>query len=183
MTTELAWRGPAVPIPVGAQVWPFAGPLPDWAPPGSWRLGLLNGLIGAAAGMFVGRAVKFLFEIGLGKEALGLGDADLLMMAGAFLGWQVAVLALPAGALVTLPIILPLKAWEWWRGTSEGAELPFGPGLAAGVVAVWLGWPWVGELARSVVFDPVLLGLVGLIVAGGFVVSGLLLRRRFAEGP
>jgi len=30
---------------------------------------------------------------GLGKEALGLGDADLMMMAGSFLGWQPIILA------------------------------------------------------------------------------------------
>ena len=39
------------------------------------------------------RAVRFLFSTGLGVEALGLGDADLMMMAGSFLGWQPLIVA------------------------------------------------------------------------------------------
>lgn len=164
-------------IPTGAALWPFAGPPPEWAPGGSWQLGLLTGLIGAAAGMFVGRAVKFLFEVGLGKPALGLGDADLLMMAGAFLGWQPAVLALPIGALVTLPVILPILAFAKLRGRDAGNELPFGPGIAAGVVMVWLGWPWLGDFAR-ILFDPVMVAVIAIIMGGGMFVAGLIIGRR-----
>ena len=163
-------------IPTGATLWPFVGPPPEWAPAGSWQLGLLNGLIGAAAGMFVGRAIKFLFEVGLQKDALGLGDADLLMMIGAFLGWQPAVLALPVGSLVTLPVILPLMAYARLRGRSPGNALPFGPGIAAGAVVVWLGWPVVGEFAR-VLFDPVMVAVIAVIMGGGMLIAGLLLRR------
>src|SRR5262249_51874872 len=89
-------------VSVGAQPWPFWGPLFAFAPAGSWKLGLLNSLIGAFAGSLVVRAVKWLFETGFGKEALGLGDADLLMMAGAFLGWQPAVLSLFVGSFAAL---------------------------------------------------------------------------------
>ena len=172
----LGWvLGP--PLPTGATLWPFAGPPPGWAPPGSHLLGLVNGLVGAAAGMAVGRSVKFLFEVGMGKEALGLGDADLLMMAGAFLGWQPAVMALPVGAVAALVVILPGKAWDWARGRSVGAELPFGPGLAAGVVLVWWGWPWVGEAAR-VTFDPILLAATAVLTGGFMLAAGVVLRRR-----
>ena len=75
-------------FPEGVYPWPVWGPLPDWLWGHRWALGLLTGLAGAAAGMILLRAIKFMFERGLGKEALGLGDADLMMMAGAFLGWQ-----------------------------------------------------------------------------------------------
>lgn len=176
---HFVWMAPGARIPTGATLWPFTGPPPEWAPAGSPLLGLLNGLIGAAAGMFVGRSVKFLFEVGMGKEALGLGDADLLMMAGAFLGWQPAVMAMPIGALVTLPVILPLMAYGRIRGREVGTELPFGPGIAAGVVVTWLGWPWLGELVR-VLFDPFILLFTVVVMGGGFLVAGLLLRRRAA---
>jgi leader peptidase (prepilin peptidase)/N-methyltransferase len=86
-------------IPEGVQPWPFWGPTFDFAPPGSWKLGLLNAVLGALAGSLVVRATKWLFETGLGREALGLGDADLLMMAGAFLGWQIPVLAMFVGGM------------------------------------------------------------------------------------
>ena len=42
-------------IPIGVQPWPFWGPPPAFAPPGSWQLGLLNGVIGALAGSLVVR--------------------------------------------------------------------------------------------------------------------------------
>ncbi|MGL6096302.1 MAG: prepilin peptidase [Fimbriiglobus sp.] len=170
------WWAPGTLIPTGVALWPFIGPPPAWAPPGSWQLGLANGLVGAAAGMFIGRAIKFLFETGMRKDALGLGDADMLMMIGAFLGWQPAALALPVGAVLTLPLILPPKIWGWLRGRPSESELAFGPGIAAGAVAVWIGWPWLGESAR-LMFDPWLVGVIGILAGGGMLVSGLLFRR------
>src|SRR5262249_31902271 len=75
-------------LPRGVYNWPVWGPLPDSLPSGSWQLGFVTGLAGAAAGNLMMRSVKFIFEKGMGREALGLGDADLMMMAGAFIGWQ-----------------------------------------------------------------------------------------------
>ena len=77
----------------GLYPWPVWGPVPDWLWNHRWALGLVTGLTGAAVGMAMIRAVKFTVERGLGKEALGLGDADVMMMAGAFLGWQVVAVA------------------------------------------------------------------------------------------
>ena len=47
----------------------------------------------ALVGTFLLRGIGFVFSAGLGKEALGLGDADLMMMAGSFLGWQIVAVA------------------------------------------------------------------------------------------
>src|SRR5262249_6122722 len=62
----------------GLQLWPAWGPLPGWMPAGTWLCGLVNSLAGLVFGTFLLRAMKLLFERGLGKEALGLGDADLM---------------------------------------------------------------------------------------------------------
>src|SRR5581483_8158228 len=83
----------AVPPYPGTYPWPVWYPLPDWLPPGSWRLGLATGLAGALAGMAVLRAIRFLFSLGRGIEGLGVGDADLMMMAGSFVGWQAVLVA------------------------------------------------------------------------------------------
>jgi leader peptidase (prepilin peptidase)/N-methyltransferase len=167
-----AWK-----LPTGLALWPAWEP-PGWAPPGSWQLGLLTGVVGALAGMFVIRALKFLFEYGFGQEAVGLGDADLLMMAGAFLGWQPVVLAVPVGAFVTLLVLPPLYLWLKVWGRPFPRHIPFGPGLAAGVVVCWLGWTGLfGELVRTVFFDPFLLGFGGVTLFGLLLVAGLLLRR------
>ncbi len=165
-------------IPIGAQLWPLCGPPPDFAPPGSWQLGLLNGLVGALAGTAIIRVVKGLFEVGLGKEALGLGDADLLMMAGAFLGWQPVVLSLFVGSFAALAIKLPTMLVEAVRGKKSDNELPFGPGLAVGVVATWLGWPWIGPKAQFVFYDLTVLGALVVVMGGGMLAAGLLLSRR-----
>ncbi len=176
--SNTAWMLPelAAKIPAGVALWPFAGPPPAWAPPGNWQLGLLTGLIGAAVGTAVVRVFKFLFEFGFGQEALGLGDADLLMMAGAFLGWQAVFVGFFVGAFAALAMKVPELILTAARGRAPSRELPFGPGLAVGIVVTWLGWPWVGEPAR-VLFDPVLTGITVGIIGGGLLAAGLLLRR------
>jgi leader peptidase (prepilin peptidase)/N-methyltransferase len=173
-----AWLLPdgADKIPTGLSLWPFAGPPPDWALPGSWQLGLMNGLVGAAVGTALVRVFKFLFEWGFGQEALGLGDADLLMMVGAFLGWQVALLGFFAGAFAALGLKIPELVWKAVRGRQTGGELPFGPGLVVGVVLVWLGWPRLGVL-RQMLFDPVLIAVAMGIMCVGLLAAGMILRR------
>jgi leader peptidase (prepilin peptidase)/N-methyltransferase len=164
-------------IAIGVQLWPYAPP-PDWAAPGTWKLGLMNAVIGALAGTFVVRWVKWLFEVGFGKEALGLGDADLLFMTGAFLGWQPAVLSLFVGAFAALIVFkLPALIVGFVHGTEIERELPFGPGLAVGIVFTWLTWPWLGPRVQFVLFDLPTLAVAAGVMSVGMLAAGLLLRR------
>jgi leader peptidase (prepilin peptidase)/N-methyltransferase len=161
----------------GLYPWPVWGPPPHWMPAGSWRLGLVTGLAGALVGTFMLRGVKFLFERGLGREALGLGDADLMMMVGAFLGWQPVVIAFLVGGLVSLILALPKLA----LGGSN--ELPFGPGLAIGSLITWLGWTWIGPTVQVMMFHPTILGI--FVVGCGavlLIMSFLMGRLRPSEG-
>jgi leader peptidase (prepilin peptidase)/N-methyltransferase len=171
-------------IPLGAQLWPFWGPAFQFAPPGSIRMGFLTGVLGALAGSLVVRAIRWLFGVGFGREALGMGDADLLMMAGAFLGWQIAVLSLFAGTIsaLVLKVAALLLAPEMepvadGQPIPDARELPFGPGLAIGIVVTWLGWPWLAPQVQFVFFDPVTFGLASFIMCVGLLAAGLLLRR------
>lgn len=173
------WSIPEVllgPIPHGVMPWPPVGPPPGWAPAGSWQLGLVSSLIGAAAGTGLVRLVKFLFEKGMGKEALGLGDADLLMMCGAFLGWQVMGVGFFAGAVAGLALRLPGLVRDFVAGRPVSNELPFGPGLAIGVIATWLAWPWLADRARPL-FDATVVGAFAFIMVVGLFAAGLILRR------
>jgi leader peptidase (prepilin peptidase) / N-methyltransferase len=164
-------------IPNGIAMWPFWGPWPSWAAPGTPMMGLMTGLMGAAAGLAIGRGIKILFEAGMKRDALGLGDADLLMMAGAFLGWQTISLALPIGAMLTLIYLIPLFiVCKLCKKPFDGVP-PFGPGIAAGVVVCWLGWPWLGELVRAAYFDLLTIGILLGVVCVSFLLSGFLLRR------
>jgi len=182
----MPWMLPSLagPVPIGAQPWPVVGPPPEWAAAATWKLGVLNSLLGALAGSLVVRGVKWLFETGFGREALGLGDADLLMMAGAFLGWQPVVLSLFVGAFAALLVFkLPAIVVAAVRGSGVDRELPFGPGLAVGVVTTWFAWPWLAPKVQPVFFDiQVVLMVVG-VIGVGMLASGLLLRRRAEPVP
>ena len=150
---------PIRPVPLlGFQPWPLWRPdeLPDWMRPGSWQLGLATGLAGVLAGMAVLRGVRFLFGLGRGVEGLGVGDADLMMMAGAFLGWQPILVAFfvsvfPALLLGVGQLIV-----------SGDQRFPFGPSLALGVVLTLFSWRWLGPYFQPLFFDRTLL----LVLAG-----------------
>jgi leader peptidase (prepilin peptidase)/N-methyltransferase len=170
----LPFGGGAIPprLPPGLYPWPVWYPLPDYLPRGSWQLGLATGLAGALAGMLVLRVVRFTFGATRGIEALGVGDADLMMMAGAFVGWQPILLSCFVAAFPGLLFgIVQLVR----RGNQA---LPFGPSLALGVVlTLWL-WPYLGDSdpTRMVLFAPIFLGI---ILGGGvlfLLLAGLLFR-------
>ena len=143
----LPWQNPGVPLHEGIYAWPFWGPLPSWAGPEDWQTGLLTGVCGALMGTLLLRITGFLFSAGLGKEALGLGDADLMMMAGAFLGWQMVLVAFflsVAPALLFGIIQLMVR---------RDNSLPFGPSLSIGVMATCLAWGPIGVHLRPVLFS------------------------------
>ena len=141
---------------VGWPVW-YPLQLPTWLPQGSWQLGLATSLAGVAAGMLVLRAVRWLFGLGRGMEGLGIGDADLMMMAGSFLGWQAVLVAFFVSVVPGLVFgILHLVR----RGNQA---LPFGPSLALGVMITLLGWRVLGEVARPLFFEPLVLGFIGVV--------------------
>ncbi|HEY7152324.1 MAG TPA: prepilin peptidase [Gemmataceae bacterium] len=159
-------------LPSGLCPWPVWYPLPNWLPPGSWQLGLVTSLAGALAGIAVMRVIRFLYGLTRGIEGMGVGDADLMMMAGSFVGWQPIVLSC---FVASFPGLLFGMVQFARRGEQT---LPFGPSLALGVVmTLWL-WPFLGssDALRLVFFDPAILGV---FVAGGalfLLFAGLLFR-------
>jgi leader peptidase (prepilin peptidase) / N-methyltransferase len=157
-------------FPEGLYPWPVWGPLPNWLWEHGWALGLLTGLAGAAAGMILLRAIKFMFERGLGREALGLGDADLMMLAGAFVGWQPVIVAFFVGTFAALPLGLVL------RFRKNEAYLPFGPGLALGVMITIYWWPRIGPDVHVFFFDQMLVLVAGGVLFGGLFIGSVLLR-------
>jgi len=158
----------------GVYPWPAWGPLPDWLPLGSAQLGLATGLAGFFVGTLMLRAVGFLFSKGLGREALGLGDADLMMMAGCFLGWQLVVAAFFVS-------VVPALFFGLFQLVVRGDhELPFGPSLSAGLMIALLTWTWLGPPLQFMFFHPlILLGLAGF---GAFSMLGLSYVMRIVRG-
>jgi leader peptidase (prepilin peptidase)/N-methyltransferase len=120
---------PGIAVGWGLQLW-----VPE---PG--LLGAVEGALGGAGLLFLlGEAWSWLRD----EEAMGLGDAKLLAMVGAFLGWRgvLATLALGAllGAAVGIGLILA-------RRGSLKSRLPFGTFLAAAALAALFGGPALVE--------------------------------------
>jgi leader peptidase (prepilin peptidase)/N-methyltransferase len=158
------------PPPPGLYPWPVWYPLPAGLPQGSWRLGVVTGLAGAATGMVVLRGVRAAFSWGRGLEGMGLGDADLMMMAGAFVGWQPVLLAFFVSAF---PALLFGGAQLLRKGDQR---LPFGPSLAAGVLLTLFFWPSLGRHFWVLFSEPLFLLILAGLGAVLLLVVGLVLR-------
>ncbi len=157
-------------IPQGLYPWPFWGPLPTVFDNNPILLGLTTSVTGALVGMMISRCLRFLVGIGWKQEAMGLGDADLMMMAGAFLGWQPIVIAFFVGAMITLVLMTPSVL------LSGNNRFPFGPGLSLGFVLVALNWHWLGNELQMFFFDPLVLVFVTGFMGIGFLSLSYLLR-------
>jgi len=115
----------------------------------------LHRLIGAAAGYLVLRIVADFYYYVLKREALGLGDAKLLAVIGALLGWRSLLFVLGVGGFMGSLISLPIIVWARRKQpTTEPAEplryteIPFGPFLAAAAMLyVFIGPRLVALLA------------------------------------
>jgi leader peptidase (prepilin peptidase)/N-methyltransferase len=157
LRTPLAFAPPGAPrLPrQGLYPWPVWNELPAWMPLGGWKAGLATGLAGLLAGMLILRVIAFLFKHGRGKEGLGLGDADLMMMVGCFLGWQAVVVAF-------FVALLPGLLFGFLHLALRGDQpMPFGPSLALGSLVTWLCWRWLGPGLAHFFFDPLYVGMVG----------------------
>jgi leader peptidase (prepilin peptidase) / N-methyltransferase len=169
-------------------------------PGGNWQTGLATGLAGALAGTLLLRAVRLFFGLGVGADymepsdpdadqhpvwfarrwlswvqrvggrALGLGDADLMMMAGAFLGWQPIVIAFFVGVFPGL--IFGVVQWAM-RGNHP---MPFGPSLAIGVVLTLLGWHAIGPHYQVFFFNAFFVGAIAGFGCIGMLLAAYVLR-------
>ena len=103
---------------------------------------LLNHLLASAAGLLVLEALSALAERLVGRPALGLGDAKLAAMAGAWLG--LSGLGVAMGIAVISGAVFGVFARISGR-LKPGEAFPFGPFIAMGIWLVWLmgpSWWW-----------------------------------------
>ena len=112
-------------IVVGLAVQPWI----DWG-------GLVAAALGAALGGGLLLALWGVWLLVRGEEGMGLGDAKMLAMIGAFLGWKGVLVTLFVGSLVGSAVGLGLIASG--RGGMK-SRLPFGVFLAlgGGVALFW----------------------------------------------
>ncbi len=157
------------PLQPGLQRWPAWMPTAWPVEPGTWVMGLVTSLAGILVGWISFWLIRVVFTWALGKEAMGLGDADLMMMIGAFLGWQLLFWVF----LAALPIALIYALLQFLR--DKGNELPFGPFLALGAIVATVFSFSLGAFSQAAFFDAVLIIrlLMVTVVLGLFVILTL----------
>lgn len=138
--SEAAWLTPSVVMAVLVG-WAWSRFVPgeaaqrllEWAPAGDWRpiLGLTTGLLGWLVAGALGWAVRLIFTLLLGKEALGVGDIHLLAAGGAVAGWPVVVLGFFLSAPLALLGILIFALRRSSRAIQYGPWLGLGMFVAA----------------------------------------------------
>ncbi|MFS6825841.1 hypothetical protein [Cyanobium sp. ATX-6F1] len=112
---------------------------------------LLDHLLAAAVGLLAFEGLSWLAEKAMGQPALGLGDAKLTALLGAWLGLAGMGLAV---ALAVLGGALLGSLGRLTGRLKRHEPFPFGPFLAAGGVALWLGgngW-WLRQFAERLGF-------------------------------
>jgi leader peptidase (prepilin peptidase)/N-methyltransferase len=102
-------------------------------------------VIGPFAGYGIVAVTAELGYLMLRREAMGYGDAKLLALIGAFLGWRAVLFAFFAAPFAGLLVLLPQAML---RGRSlRGVEIPYGPFLAVATL-VYL---FIDDLLRAIV--------------------------------
>jgi leader peptidase (prepilin peptidase)/N-methyltransferase len=80
---------PYVEPPIAGSRWVIAHAGP--APLGVWWGPVANSVVGALAGALLLWGIGFLGSIVFRKQAMGFGDVKLMLLFGAFLGWQLSI--------------------------------------------------------------------------------------------
>ncbi|TLY40078.1 MAG: prepilin peptidase, partial [Nitrospirae bacterium] len=92
---------------------------------------LLDSVLGALLGYGIPWGLANAYLLLRGRQGMGLGDAKLLAMIGAFLGWKPMLLTVMVGSAVGSVVGLVLIALKRVR---RDQYLPFGPFLALGAI-------------------------------------------------
>jgi len=115
----------------------------------------LQRLIGAAAGYLFLRLIADFYYYVLKREGLGLGDAKLLALIGALLGWRALLFVVVFGSMAGSLISLPILVWRRRRAAATPDEplhhalVPFGPFLAGAALVHVLFGPRLFALAAE----------------------------------
>ncbi len=105
------------------------------APAEAWSAAGFALLRGAVLGLlFYG--LRALYRRVRGREGLGLGDVKLAAVAGAWLDWMTAPIAIEIAALAAIAVFA-VRYFAGGQTLDTAAKFPFGLFLAP---SIWLGW-------------------------------------------
>ncbi len=106
-------------------------------------LGRVAAVMGAA---LIPLIIRWIYKLVRGQQGMGLGDAKLMAMIGAFLGFWPAVVAFVLGCFLIFPYAVTLLLR---KRANRSSELPFGSFLAAGGLLTALIGPALLDWYRS----------------------------------
>lgn len=127
--------------------------------------GLISALIAMAIAFIFFEGMILLSQLAFGQEGFGHGDTQLMMGAGAFLGWPLTVLALILGFFIQAVPAIPMLVVQWIRNrryaplTSGGVALLSG---SAPLLLLNVGLP--PDVRAMVSLVCMLIGLGALVV-------------------
>ena len=115
--------------------WPA---LVSWS---DYAVAAVGALIGALVGAGILWLVRELYYRLRHVEGMGLGDIKLMLMVGAYLGWQLTLLTIFLGSLLGAVIGMLLIRF---RGGNMKMEIPFGVFLGpAAIISLFVGKPLI----------------------------------------
>ena len=137
---------------------------------------LFGSLFGLGFGGLMIWSIRIVGHLALGREAMGFGDVTLMAMVGAFLGWQVTLLALPAAAVLALFFVVATLVF------TRDSMLAFGPYLCMGTALVLFSWStvWPALEPYFALGEWLFAILISMLVLMGAMLLGLQLVKRVA---
>jgi len=122
----------------------FVDTLIDWRFFGRQPIaGLAAGLSGLVAAVSLGWAVRILFTLVFGKEAMGVGDIYILAAVGATAGAMAAVVGFFVGSVIGVFAVILLLLWKTSRALS------YGPWIAIGTLVSLLFYNSLAHFLQS----------------------------------
>lgn len=106
-----------------------------------WARSMIASLLGAVVGGGSLWLVREIYYRLRHVEGMGLGDVKMMLMVGAFLGWQLTLLTIFIGSLLGSVIGILLIAF---RGGGMKTQIPFGVFLGpAAIISLLIGQPFI----------------------------------------
>jgi prepilin signal peptidase PulO-like enzyme (type II secretory pathway) len=107
-----------------------------------WLTGLLGALLGALTGGFIVWLTRILGSFAFGREAMGMGDVDLMFGVGAIIGAGAATVAFFVAPFFGLALAVYMFI------VGKRRELPYGPYLSLGTAFVMIYYCPIADYLR-----------------------------------
>jgi len=145
MRKEMVFLMPPILLGMAAFALTASGKAPWWSRlvvQYDWLSGFLGALLGAMIGAFVVWLTRIFGSLAFGREAMGMGDVDLMFGVGAVVGAGAATVAFFVAPFFGLALAIYMLL------IGKRRELPYGPYLSLGTAFVMIYYCPIAEYLR-----------------------------------